>query len=264
MQGLPHDLRSALRRIGAEPLLAATIVLTLACGIGASAAIFSFVNALLLRPFPFKDPDRLVQVFGLSGAERSRLSVQETSDLNQRARLFEGFAAHRDSAYNYGDDGGPAEHLLITRATQNLFTVLGVAPILGGAWDPVQDRSRAFAIVLGHDLWRRRFHSDPNIIGKQVLMDGFPNTVVGVAAPGFDFPSRSALFRCWGIDRDPNTYVQRDRRTAIVVGRLKPGVTLDQGRAELRAISTQLSVEYPATNRSVRFDLAPLKDLYIG
>lgn len=244
------------------------MILTLAIGIGANTAIFSFVNALLLCPLPYPNPDRLVEVYAFNGFEKARLSVREVNDLKQQSKNFEGFAAFRDSAYNYSGDGagdsGPAEHFVITRTTGDLFPVLGVSMEIGKVWPAINDRSRSFQIVLTHELWARRFHSDRSVIGRQVLMDGFPNTVVGVAPREFTFPSRVALFRCWGIDRDPNAYELRDRRNARAIARLKPGVSLEQGRTELAAIAQRLAREFPSTNARTQFKLAPLHDSYVG
>jgi putative ABC transport system permease protein len=262
--GWGKDIQQSIRRIVRTPGFSVVVVLTLALGIGANTAIFSFVEALLLRSLPFAEPDRLVQVHTFNGSERSRLSLREVADLNEQAKLFDGFAAYRDSAYNYGGDGGPAEHLLIARTTENLFQVLGVPLALGETWPKVNDRSRSFTIVLSYELWKRRFHSDPAIVGKQVLMDGFPNTVAGVASPGFSFPAHAMLFRCWGIDRDPNAYEARERRLALVVGRLKPGVSIRRARAELSSIAQRLARDFPATNRQIQFDIAPLQDTYAG
>jgi predicted permease len=257
-----------MRQLKRAPGFGLAIVLTLALGIGANTAIFSFVHALLVRPFPFPDPDRLVEVHAWNGSDKGRLSLQEAADLNERARLFEGFAAYRDSGYNYGGDysggdGGPAEHIVITMATSNLFRVLGAEPAVGTTWPVVDDRSRCFDIVLTNDLWKRRFRSDPNIIGKQVLMDGFPNTVTGVAAPGITFPHREGLFR-WGISSNPQSYAERHRRNAWVVGRLRRSMTIEQGRAEVAAIGERLAAEFPATNSRTEYRMSSLRDAYMG
>jgi putative ABC transport system permease protein len=262
--GWSKDVRYALRQLARSPGFSLAVVLTLALGIGANTAIFSFVNALLVRPFPFANPDRLVEVYGLNGSDKSRLSMREVADLNESAKLFEEFAGYNNTGYNYSGDGGQAEHYLITRSTHNLFHVLGVMPALGSTWPAISDRSRDFQIVLTHDLWTRRFQSDPAIVGKQVLMDGYPNTVVGVAAPGFKFPVREALFRCWGIDPNPRSYEERHRRALFVVGRLKRGVSLEQGRDELAAIGQRLARDFPLTNSRIRLGMAPLRDVYTG
>ena len=264
--GWDRDSRNAISQVGKSPGFSLAVVLTLAIGIGASTAIFSFVNALLLRPLPYPNPDRLVEIYGFNGSEKTRLSLREVNDLKEQSRTFEGFAAFRDSAYNYAGegDGGPAEHFEITRTTGDLFRVLGVPMDIGSIWPTIDDRSRSFEIVLTHELWERRFHSDPSVIGRQVMMDGFPNTIAGVAPREFAFPSRVALFRCWGIDRDPNNYEQRDRRNARAIGRLKPGVTFYQAQTELAAISQRLAVEFPATNGRMQFQLSLLRDIYVG
>jgi putative ABC transport system permease protein len=262
--GWSKDVRYALRQLRKSPGFSFSVIATLALGIGTNTAIFSFVNALLLRPFPFPGPDQLVEVYGLNRSDKSRLSIREVRDLNENTTLFGGFAGYADTGYNYGGNGGPAEHFVVTRATSELFRVLGVPLTLGGVWPATSDRSRAFEIVLTHDLWARRFQSDPAIVGKQVLMDGYPNTVTGVAAPGFKFPIREAMFRCWGIDRDPKSYDERHRREVFVVGRLKPGVSIEQGRAEVEALGRRLKLDYPLTNSRMDFGLAPLRDAYMG
>ncbi len=263
------DVRYAWLGFTRRPVFALTILLTLALGIGANVAIFSFVSALLVRPFPFRDPDRLVRIYAWNSITKSPLSLQEVADLNERARLFEGFAAYRDSGYNYGGDyrkgdGGPAEHIIITMATSNLFQVLGVPPQIGTTWPPLSDRSRAFQIVLTHDLWTRRFRSDPTVIGKQVLMDGFPNMIMGVAPPGITFPRREGLFRCWGISSDPLSYADRHHRNALVVARLKSGISLRQGQDQIAAIGRRLARDFPDTNAHIELRLSPLRDAYLG
>ena len=205
-----QTLRHALRQLVRAPGFSLAIVVTFALGIGANTAIFSFVQALLVRPFPFPEPDRLVAVYTWNGSEKGRLSLQEVTDLNERAKLFEGFATYRDTGYNYGGDyaggdGGPAEHIIVTMGTSNLFHVLGAEPTLGTTWPATDDRARCFDIVLTHDLWKRRFRSDPSIIGKQVLMEGYPNTVYGVAGPGIMVPFLVGVFRCWGIASNTQT-----------------------------------------------------------
>jgi putative ABC transport system permease protein len=266
--GWSKDARQAVRQFAKAPGFSLAVVLTLAIGIGANTAIFSFVDALLLRPLPYPNPDRLGEVYGFNGSEKTRLSLREVNDLKEQSRSFEGFAAFRDSAYNYAGDGagdsGSAEHYIITRTTGDLFRVLGVAMEIGNIWPGANDQSRSFEIVLTHELWARRFHSDPSVIGRQVLMDGFPNTITGIAPREFMFPSRVALFRCWGIDRDPNSYEQRDRRNARAITRLKPGVSFEHAASELASISQRLSRDFPATNARMQFKLLPLRDSYIA
>jgi putative ABC transport system permease protein len=262
--GWMMDLTIALRAIRRNPAFGFLVMISFAVGIGASTAMFTLVHALLLRPLPFPNSEQLVEVYSMTPSGSGKLSIREVADLNEAARNFEGFALYKDSAYNLGDDGSPAEHLLITRTSQNLFSVLGVPLALGSTWSGVNDRSRSFVVILTHELWLRRFGADPGIIGKQVLMDGFANTVAGVLPPGFTFPVSAELFRCWGISSDIASYEQRDRREASVVGRLKPGIDFHQGQSEIEAIGRRLATEHPETNAQTRFGVRPLRDAYVG
>lgn len=240
------------------------IVLTLGVGLGANAAVFSLIEALLLRPLPFPDGDRLVQVFSLQDGARGRLSIREIADLNEQARLFDGFAAYRDSAYNLDGDGLPAEHVRIVIATANLFDVLGIPPLVGSSWAPENDWRRAFEVVVSHDLWVRRYGGDRSAIGRQVQMDAYPNTIRGVMPPGFAFPRRQPVFRCWGIAGTPGYYERREERTGWGVARLKPGVSLAQARADVEAVGRHVADAHPTTNATIQFGVAPLRDVYVG
>lgn len=239
-------------------------ITTLALGIGATAAISSFVNALLLRPFPFPEPDALVQIHSEALGQRGQLSSREVEDLQQRSRLFEGFVGYSDTAaYNFAGGDGPPIEIPATIATHNLFDLLGAAPVLGESWPASSDRQRSFDIVISHSLWTERFRSDPEIVGKQLQMDAAPYTIMGVAPPDFHFPSNAGLFRCQGI-LTPEYYAQRENRNRQVLARIKPGVGLEAARREAAAISEQLAREFPETNADVRFVVTPLREKYLG
>jgi putative ABC transport system permease protein len=259
-----HDMVCAVRALYRSPGSTLILLVTLALAIGANASIFSVAHALLLRPFPFPEPDRLVQVSSLIGEDSGRLSVREVVDLNERTRLFEAFAGYAHTSYNFNGNGGPPENFVVTRTTHQLFDVLGVQLAHGRPWSAIYDRSRSFEIVLGYDLWVRRFAADPAIVGKPVMMDGYPNVVAGVLPPGIGFPGREAVYRTWGIATDPQTYEDRRRREVLAVARLKSGVTFAQAEAELAAVSRQLAQEAPDTNGAVRFVMRPLRDAYVG
>lgn len=260
MSTLRHAFRSLIRRPGYSlPAIA-----TLALGIGATTAIYSFVDALLLRPFPFPNPDRLVQIHTVTSGESGRLSSREVVDLNERARSFEGFAGyHNRSAYNFAGGDGPPVEIPATNTTGNLFEVLGVPLALGAPWPEQSDRQRSFDVVISYDLWRDRFASDPDIVGKQLRMDAAPYTIHGVAPAGLRFPTEAGLFRCQGILSEA-FYERRENRGRSVVARMKPGVSLDAAQREISAIADQLAREYPETNEGVQFIATPLRELYIG
>jgi putative ABC transport system permease protein len=259
------DLRYALRALAARPGFTLIIVLTLGLGIGANAAIFSVVDALLLRPFPFRDPDRLVRIVSTRGSEEGPLSVPEHDDLLALDQVFADVALYTDQGlYNASGFGAP-EELPATITTHNLFRVLGVAPIVGAPFDGGADRSRRFELVISHGLWTRRFGQDPNIVGRTMTLDGAPGyTIHGVLPPGINFPSNADLFRSSGISADPKFYERRDVRQRLALARLRDGVTVDQAQAEVNRLAARLAHEFPASNAGIGFRVTPIRDLYVG
>ncbi|HEY7818477.1 MAG TPA: ABC transporter permease, partial [Vicinamibacteria bacterium] len=177
-------LRRLLRVFTRSKSVAAVIVLTFALAIGANTVVFSFVRALLLTPLPFAEPERLVRVLSERGGERGKLSVLEVDDLNHEARLFEGFASFRLNQYTV-TEGDLPEVGVASINTYNLFDLLGVEPFLGETWPQSHDRAPLFEIVLSHRMWERRFGADRMIVGKSILLDGGPYTVLGVMPPEF-------------------------------------------------------------------------------
>lgn len=231
----------------------------LGLGIGANAAVFGFVRGLLLAEPPYRDPDRLVRIQSLRGEEPGKLSPLELEDLREQARLFEGFAAVRLSQYNLSGDGRP-EVALASVNTCDLFALLGASPIHGHTWPKSHDKTSVFEVVLGHDLWQRRFGGDRGIVGRSITLDSAPYTVLGVMPLGFDFPGGIEIYR-----RSPaGDYTSRATRNATIVGRMKPGVSLAAARAEVGAIGDRLAEAYPDTNAGVSFTAGALRELWIG
>jgi putative ABC transport system permease protein len=261
---LIRELRLAIRRLRTRWTFTIVAVLTMALGIGASVALFSFVHALLLRPLPFADSERLVNVSSLVRGEQRGLSFREIDDLRARSRHLAAIAGYDEGGHYNLTGGDRPEDVLSTRCTHNLFQVLGIAPLVGGTWTDAEDRSRYTEILLGYDLWTRYFRRDPDIIGKQVTLVDVPYTVRGVLPPGFNFPSQSEIFRSWGTTNLPQSYQNRANRGASVVARLRADVSLDRVQAELDAIAASLAQSYPDTNRNVRFQVRPLRETYVG
>src|SRR5919109_405615 len=163
METLWQDLRYGARTLIKKPGFTLIVALTLTLGIGANTAIFSFVNALLLRPLPHCDADRLVRIATLRGKEEGRLSMLELKDLRERTQVFESAAPYVPGAqYNYSGDG-PPEELAAVLVSRDLFNTLGVPLLHGGLWPETYDRERNFGVILTYDLWRRRFGGDPNV-----------------------------------------------------------------------------------------------------
>jgi putative ABC transport system permease protein len=262
---LVHEFRQSFRGLAARPWLTVVIVLTLAHGIGANAAVFSVIDALLLRPLPYKDPDRLVRIGSVLGGDEGTMMFAELRDVAGLRDVFEDVAAYTDQGqYNASGDGTPDE-LAATITTHNLFHVLGVEPAMGGTWPESYDRSRHFSVVISDGLWTRRFGRDPNVRRRTMTLDGAEGyEIVGVAAPNLTFPTRSDLFRSIGIAADPATYERRDRRYVWFVARLRTGVTHAQAQGALDRLAVHLERTYPASNTGIRFRLTPLRDLYVG
>jgi putative ABC transport system permease protein len=235
------------------------VVLTLALGIGANTAIFSFVNALLLTPLPFKDSERLAYIESQRGVEAGLVSTLEIADFNREAKLFEGFAASRSTQYNIAE-GGQAEVVYASMNTYNLFELLGAQPIHGETWPASVDRTRSNVAVLSHRLWQRRYGGDPSLVGRTITMDGAPYHVAGILPPGFNFPVNTDVYR----RSPPGDYENRGIRQSAVIAKLKPGVTIAQAQAEIDALARQWEQIYPETNAGLRFTVEPLRDLWMG
>jgi predicted permease len=259
MFGLPRDFQLALRSIRSRPGFAVAVILTFAIGLGANAAIFSYLSALVLRPLPFPEAERLVRIQPLRGDEPGMISALEVRDIAEQTTAFTGVASFRNSQYTVGGDG-PPEVAGASMNSWNLFDVLGVRPQLGRTWPASDDGTRVFSVVLGHDLWQRRFGGDPTIVGKAVQLDSYDYTVLGVLPAGFDFPGTAQVYRRLpGQDLESRTI-----RTSSAVARLRSDVTLAQAQRELDAVSARLAEQYPESNRGVRLVASPLRDYWIG
>lgn len=252
-----HDLRFALRACLRRPASSTAIILTLGIALGAATAIVSLVHALILRPLPFPDADRLVQIAPMIGAEGGRLSLREYRDLEKDSRTLEGWAAYYRSQYNLTGAGAP-ENLTCTIGTSTLFSALGVTPVYGAIWPRNQDFTRQYEVVLSHRLWQQRFGSRPGVIGSTVVMDGGNYRIAGVLPEGIDYPLRTDVFRAITDYNAPHV------RRYSALARLKPGVTVAQAQAELDAFARRFAETYPDTNNGVSLRATPLRDAYIG
>ena len=248
-------LRGWVRRHG----FTGVVVLTLALGIGANSAVFSFVNALLLRPMPFERPERLVQVRAVVDGEPGRLTAREVATLKRDANLFQDFAAYYPSQYNLTGRGEP-EAVLCTINTENLFSLLGVDLLYGEPWSADVEKVIEYDIILSHGLWTR-LGADPDVVGKTLTLDGAIYRINGVMPAGFQFPGKAALFRAmtrWGDEE------WLDIRRGMVVARLADGATVEQAQAQLTAVAERLARAYPESNRGIRFELTTLRDAFLG
>ena len=260
-----QDVRYALRTLRNTPGFAAAAILTLALGIGANTAVFSLVSAVLLRPLPFPDSDRLVFVWDdVSSLTNGRFSITEPSPADYAAwkdqsRSFIDMAAMAATTYNLTGIAQPQKVEGI-RTTPNLFGVLGMQPLVGRTLTPADDRPDANAVVvLDARAWRSLFGGDPGIVGRAILLNDLPHTVVGVVPPDFDFPARNAAL--WVPARfTPQELAMRTSYFMDVVARLKPGVDLRAAQAEMTTIAQRLAQAFPANNKGVNAVVTPLHE----
>lgn len=261
MQGFSKDIRHAVRLLLKKPGFTLIVVATLALGIGANTAIFSFVDAILLEPLAFQNPDRLVRLTTLRGGETGLLSLAEVDDLRRHLDVFEGVAPYlTDAQYNISSDNAPMQINAVLTGRE-LFEMLGTKLLFGEVWPEEYDRQRSFGVVLSHGLWKRAFGGDPNIVGKTITADLAPYTVFGVLPEGFEFPYRTDLYRCIGVYPD---YEDRSLRYVEAVARLKEGVSLEEASEQLRALGLRLAQDFPDTNAEIAFGMTPLEELYVG
>ncbi len=259
------DLRFGARLFLRNPGLTATAVLTLALGIGANTAVFSALDAVLIRPMPYRDSERLVMIWedaSFVGFPRNTPAPGNYAEWAKRNTVFTGMAALRSRRANLTGFGSP-EVVAGRGVTANLFEVLGVTPLLGRVFTEDEDRRRVHVVVISHGLWQRRFAGEPSAVGRDILMNGEKTTVIGVMPRGFSFPrGREEYWAPAGFT--PEDLANRGGHFLNVVARLKPGVTLERARSEMDAIARRLQREFPATNRSVGAVVVPLREELTG
>ncbi len=261
---LARDVRYAMRLFTRSPGFTALAVLILALGIGANTSIFSVVSAVLLKPLPFADPDRLVMLWedasATGGPSRVTVAPANYVDWQARSRAFEGMALFNGlQSYNLSGGGEP-ERLAGIRATGNLFSVLGLTPLLGRTFSPDDEGADATpVVVVSQTLWARRFGADPGLIGRDIVLDGVKHTVIGVVPPDFRYPNKDAAVYV-PASFTTQELAERNNHSLWVVGRLKPGVTLADAQAEMTAVAKSMGTDYPQSNGNLGATVSPLRE----
>ncbi|MBA3346672.1 MAG: ABC transporter permease [Gemmatimonadales bacterium] len=259
-----RDLRYAGRRLLRSPGFTATAVLTLALGIGANTAIFSLVDAALLRPLPFREPDRLAVLWEsqqAQGKEREKVSAANFLDWRRESSVFSDLAAWTHWGRAVTGAGEP-EELSVIRASANLFDLLGVQPELGrGFLSEEETPGRERVVVLSHALWTQRFGAEPGVLGRTLTLDGEPYQIVGVMPSGFRFPGDESVALWSPLAFDASELVTRAERRFDVLGRLGPGISLQEARAELGSVAGRLSKEHAKTNAGWSVTLEPAAEV---
>ena len=275
MNTLLQDLRYGVRMLLKHPGVSIVAIITLALGIGANTAIFSVVNAVLLRPLTYKDPERLVSLWeNVPTHGRWRASPGNFHDWKKQNTLFEGISAYGGSAMSLTGDGGEPEQLHGSRVSSGYFAVVGVEPALGRSFSPDEyEVGKGKVVILAHALWQRRYGGDPYVVNRTITLDGSNYTVVGVMPRGL-YPARPLTTGQIDFDEtgqqywlpmsfDPQWAAVRSAHVLGVVGRLKPGVTLDQAAAEMNAIGARLEQEY-ASNKGKGIIVNPFMNEVVG
>ena len=267
MNTLLQDIRFGLRMLLKSPSVSIVATIALALGIGANTAIFSVVNAVLLRPLPFPDPDSLVALFETDlqrGMQRGSHSYPNFFDIRTQNTVLERVSTYRSGDYIMTGRGEPAR-LQGAVVTADLLPLLGVQPVLGRMFLPDEDKpsETGRVVILSQPLFQKRFSADPSILNQSITLNGVAYTVVGVMPSGFEFPIQNEPVELWTTiagDASGKTPVttQRGAHFLRVIGRLKPGVTLEQAQADLTTIASRLEQQYPDTNtrRGLRVDSA--------
>ena len=257
---LVQDLQFGLRMLRKSPGFSVVVVLTLALGIGATTAIFSVVYAVVLRPLPFGDPERLVAIWMRTPqVDRLPLAAADHRDIKEQNSVFEDVAILRGNLnYNLSGDGEP-EWLQGSGIPPNLFPLLKVDPLLGRAFTAEENQpGRDHEVILSYALWQRRYGGDRNIIGKDIRLENVRYTVIGVMGPSFQYPTRDV--QIWTpLTTNPADFETHTGYGHLTVARLKPGATVAQAQNELTTIATRLAQQYPV-KKFVSFSVASLRE----
>lgn len=269
MREVVRDLRYGLRVLRKNPGFAIVAVLVLALGIGANTAIFSVVNAVLLRPLPFADPDRLVHVWhvppqkSFPGITRFSVSTANFIDWQQQNSVFEKMAIFTGGRMNL-TGGDKPEFLGAASVSTDFFDTLGVKPVLGRTFVAGEDQlGRDHEVILTNDFWQSHFGGDRSVVGRMITLNNEPYTVVGVMGPKMSYPDWNQKIwmpLAWTAKERAN----RGEHHSIVIARLKPGVELKQAQAEMTAISQRLAQQYPADDKDWGADVASMREDLVG
>jgi putative ABC transport system permease protein len=266
MHTLWQDVRFGARMLLKNPGISFVVILALALGIGANTAIFSVVNAVLLRPLPYDEADRLVSLAESSKtmAEFS-ISFPNFTDWRNQNHVFEKIGVYNRNSYNLTGGGDP-ERILTCQASADLFSALRVQAAIGRVFTVDEDKPGAIpVVVLSYGLWQRRFGGQSSILNQQLTFNNKSFTVIGVMPQGFQYPSRVEMWVPLGqLTGDPNWQQRANHNGLIAVARLKPGVTLAQAKTDLDAIAANLEKQYPDSNAGNGIRIQPLLEVFVS
>ncbi len=261
---LPQDIRYAVRGLRRSPGFAAVAILTLALGIGANTAIFSIIEAVLLRPLPFANPGQLVRMYETEAQPgKYPFTGPDFLDWKKQNHTFQDMAI-----FSWGHDinlsgGGSPLHVLGVPTEANFFNLLGARALLGRTWAPDEDQpGHERVVILSYGLWQTHFGGKRDVVGSTVVLDSRNYTIIGVMPPSFRYPSRAQLWTPQLMDS--KSLGQRGTHWLNAIGRLKPGITLAQAQADVSLIAANLEKQYPDSNHKVGAALVDLHEALVG
>lgn len=270
MEDLRKDLRYAIRLIRQAPMFAMTVIVTLALGIGATAAIFSVADAALIKPLPFPEAHRLVSVYERWQGDLDSLAPADYLDYRREAKSFAELAGYRNISFNLGGENRP-ERVLGAVVTPSFFSVLQVPARLGRALNSIEDKPGARTVVISESLWRRRYGGSSGVIGRAISLDGEPRSIVGVMPADFTFPGNVEMWAAarYQVPEHPlrpltDTSTARDSHYFDIIGRLKEGVTIREAQAEVDVIGQRLKHQYQGEEEGAGAVLVSLRDDLVG
>ena len=261
------DVKYTMRSLAAQPLFYTVVILTLALGVGANAAIFTVVNAVLLRPLPYPDPGRLMMVWTYNprqGFDKDVATYPNFEDWRRGSQSFDRMSAYFGASVTLTGSGDPVQ-IRGARVTHEFFDTMQVRPALGRAFVPENGRAGGERVVLlSHGLWTRRFGADPATVGRQIALNGLSHEVLGVMPASFAQPSDAEFWLPLApVGQFESLFTARGAYWATIIGRLKPGVTRAAAQAEMDGIAMRLEKEYPS-NAGVGIRLVPLHEEIVG
>ena len=270
---LLHDLRFALRLLVKERWFTGVAVAALALGIGVNATVFTLVNAVLIKGLPFKDSAQLYMLGPKNPANNGTagLSMQELLEYRAQSQTFAGLAGFSGSNYNLADERGFPEQANGSNLTANAFRVLGQQPLLGRDFADGDDKRGAERVViLGYSLWKNRYASDPNVIGRPIRVNGEPATIIGVMPDNMKFPTNAAMWMAF----QPAADETRNNRPLQIFGRLRADANMVQAQSEMERIAAAQAAKYPDTNKELttalvqtfnqRFNGGPIRQIFLA
>jgi predicted permease len=265
LETLLQDIRYAFRQLRRNPGFTLTAILMLGLGIGASVAIFAFVDAALLKPLPYADPSRLADVAEHGVAfHRSNISYPDYVDWKRINKVFSSLQAYTGAGYLLKTPSG-AEPVAAARVSDGFFRTLGIRPILGRDFYSGEDQpNSAPTVILTYGAWQRRFGGRKDAIGQTVTLSGTPTTIIGVLPEDFQFAPRGGAELWTTVHELSNCEKRRSCHNLFAIGRLKDGVSFDTAQTEMAAIAKQLEIQFPGSNRDQGAHIAPLSELIVG